>query len=86
MCSTVYTGTVGFLLFQFETECTQHGEDCGEVIEARGRRVAWRRTRQPHGSPAFRLNGEQPAHGRAVHDRQSCPVLDVARLVQMRGG
>jgi hypothetical protein len=30
----------GYLLFQFETEFAQHGEDCGEVIEARGRRVA----------------------------------------------
>src|SRR3989440_8624699 len=31
-------GHCGFLLFQFETECAQHGEDCGEVIEARSRR------------------------------------------------
>src|SRR5438874_11197403 len=70
-------GHCGFLLFQFETEFAQKGEDGGEVIEARGRRVAWRRRRQPHGSPAFRLNGEQPADCRAVHHRQICPVLDV---------
>src|SRR5438093_12517875 len=57
------------LTLQFETEFAQHGEDRGEVIEARGRRVAWRRRRQPHGDPAFRLNGEQPADGRAVHHR-----------------
>ena len=70
-------GHCGCLLFQFETECAQHGEDCGEVIEAHARRVAWRRRRQPHGGPSVRLNGEQPADCRAVHHRQICPVLDV---------
>src|SRR4030095_2825275 len=71
-------GHGGFLLFEYETDLAQHGEDCREVIEARGQGVAWRRRRrQPHGRPAFRLNGEQPADGRAVHHRQICPVLDV---------
>src|SRR5436190_2934539 len=66
-----------FLLLQFETECAQHGEDCGEIIEPHRWRVAWRRRRQAHGCPAFRLNGEQPADCRTVHHRQICPVLDV---------
>ena len=49
-------GRCGFLLFQFETEFAQHGEGCGEVIEARGRRVAWRpaftNRRNSNGAPS----------------------------------
>src|SRR5258708_32031800 len=78
MRSSVYTGKMSLLPLQFETELAQDREDCGEAGEGVHGRVGvrWRRG-QPHGGPAFRVYGEQPAERRAVHDWQIRPVPNV---------
>ena len=85
MCWTVYTDTVASCRFSSRPSLRSTVKR-GEVIEARGRRVAWRRWRQPNRGPAFGRDGEQAAESGAVDHRQICPVLYVEGKVVHRDG
>src|SRR5678816_1315195 len=66
------------LPLQFEAEFAEDGEDCGQPREPAHVASAVRRRRgQPHGDPAFRVYGKQPAERRSVYDWQIRPVADV---------
>ena len=66
------------LPMQFEPQFAQYREDRGEAGEVHSPITVWRRRRQSHRKPTFRVHGEQAAKIGAVHGWKIGPVLDVA--------